>query len=79
MIENLLLKLLLCTLKDGVVSLSPVLSVAEDGATVEVCAMLSITSGGTAIANAVTVTLATSDITPGTLKIHIISFVCHRN
>ncbi len=46
----------------------PTITVAEDDETVEICATLSISSGN-AIANDITVTLATSDATPG--KAHI--------
>ena len=45
------------------VILPPTLSFGEDGGTVQVCAMLSITPSSATTANAVTVTLATGDVT----------------
>ncbi len=50
-------------------SLSPTLSFAEVDGTVQVCAMLSIASPGTATANDVTIMLATSDIIPGNINV----------
>ena len=41
------------------------LSSSEDDGMVRVCALLSIAAGGTAIANPITVELATSDDIPG--------------
>ena len=41
------------------------LSTTEDDGMVSVCAMLSISAGGTSTANPITIALATSDDTPG--------------
>ena len=46
------------------VSLPSMLSFGEDGGTVQVCAMLSITPSSATTANPVTVSLATGDATP---------------